>query len=725
MGGASSSHAGHGGAASSVAVASIAAGQTGGGLVPNVPPEFSVVVKVVDDDGQPVAGANVLQGGRSAEPFGLSSDDGSATVVVLYDGKGTPTVVASKLGFRTAGLELLEEPLGPVELVLRKVNPPDNEAYLYGEPGVGKDPSTAFCGHCHDTFAAEFQTSAHASAARDALVQDRYAGVASGFATEAACLAAGGSWRQGRVPGKPAEGTTKCYLGGGVLSDLNPSCASGPKSCDDPTLSAALRPTAFGGCADCHAPGMNGKAGGRDLHEAEGVAYESGVHCDFCHKVADVDLALPPGAGQRLKVQRPSETVANAPGGKLRPVMFGPLVDVPNPLMGASVQPKFAGAEFCAGCHEALQPALVPGTQLATRFAAGLPVHTTYSEWLAGPYAKAGVPCQHCHMPASDVLDSSADLGTEDSASITFGFPRPPEQIRRHLFRGPLVALSPQGPRLVDTALTSTVKASVEGSLLAVDVAVANAGCGHAVPTGDPMRAVLLVVEASCAGSALAPAGGSTLDDVGGVKLEGTFGAGLSATGTTLAWPAAKAVAVAGDVVRLVRPSGAFHAYDGVGLFAGDSLPAAAKGMPIREPVGEATVLAVTPAGLTLDRVLAAAPGDHAYLGDALATVEGQPSRALAGVPGLAFARVLVDPEGRRQVPHHRGVDVASDNRVAPTKVQHSTHRFALVPACSGKQAELRVTLLYRPVPLAEARLRGWPATDHRIGTTTALVAIP
>lgn len=715
---------GQGGAVASLVSSTVA---SGAGLVPNVPPSFEVMGRVIDQDGNPLAKAFVLQGGRSHEPAIETTADGAFTLTMTYLGLGTPTVVASLRGYRTAGLEVLEVPSEPIELALTAATPPDNESYAYGAPGKGKDPSTAFCGHCHDTIAAEFQTSKHAQAARDPLVHDLYAGTASGFTTKVACDAAGGTWRTGHAPGTASDAALKCYVGGGVLPAINPSCGvKASLACDDPALSAADRPTEFGGCADCHAPGMSGKAGGRDLLDATEIAYENGVHCDFCHKVADVDLALPPGTAGRLRVQRPHETFQSGPpGGKVRQVMFGPLLDVPNPNMGGSLQPQFATATFCAGCHEALQPALVPGTTLAPRFAAGLPVHTTYTEWLASPYAKGGVPCQHCHMPPNDALDSSADLGNAETASITFGFPRPSDQIRRHIFRGPLVSLSPQSLRLIDSALTSSVKATFTAGQLDVDVSVANLGCGHAVPTGDPMRVIVMLVEAQCNGVPLEANGGLTVDDGGGAKAQTTLGSGVSLAGMNLTWAAATGIANAGDVVRLVRPSGAFHDYDGVGLFAGGALLASEKGIPIALPVGLATVLAVTPTGLTLDRSLPGLNGDVLYLGDATATLDGQTSRALAGAPGLVYARVLVDGQGSRHVPHFRGTDIASDNRIAPTKVQHSAYRFALPSSCKQTTATVQATLLYRPLPHGEARLRGWDAHDYRIGTSADAIAIP
>jgi len=722
-GGGTTTHAAH----SSDASSALATSASTGDYTPDLPPSFSVVGRVVDQDGQPLAGAIVLQGGRSHEPTIASAADGSFTLAMKFTGLGIPAIVASKLGYRSAGEELFSVPEAPLELVLHAANPPDNEGYVYGKPGQGNDPTTAYCGHCHVSIAAEFQTSGHARATRAPLLQHRYAGTTAAATTESACLAKGGRWLVGRVPGTASEAAAKCYLGGGVLTDLNPQCGgSGGLACDDPALPQAQRPTAFGGCADCHSPGMDGKAGGRDLHEAVGVAYDNGVHCDFCHKVADVDLEKPAGTGGRLRVQRPSETIANGPpSSKLRQVMFGPLLDVPNPNMGGSVQPKFATAELCAGCHEHRQAALVPGTTLAARHASGLPIHTTYSEWLEGPYGKAEIPCQHCHMPANVELESAADLGTEETSSITYGFPRPAEQIRRHTFQGPLAKPSPQTPRLLDTALAQSLAGTLGDGSLDVTVEVSNIGCGHAVPTGEPMRSVLLLVEADCAGTKLASLGGMTLDEVGGARARGIVGAGLTIGTQALTWPLAAKLAKPGDVVRLVRPTGEHHDYDGVGLFAGAQLPASEKGMPVLAWVGEAQVLDVAGDVLVLDRSLPSQGGDVAYLGDALATVEGQPSLALAGAPGLTFARVLVDPLATVQVPHHRAVDLLRDNRLRPTKVERATFRFALAPPCSGKVAAVKSTLLYRPVPLAEGHLRGVTATDHRIGTSILAVTLP
>ncbi|MSP26289.1 MAG: carboxypeptidase regulatory-like domain-containing protein [Myxococcales bacterium] len=717
VGGASSTASAGGGATVTSSGPTATTGTAGGGAA--LTPEFTVSGIVVDQAGEPVLGALVLQAGRSTEPTAVTGKDGAFTITMLYSGLGTPTVVATKIGYRTNGHELPALPQGPVTLTLRAVGPPDNLNYQYGEPGHGDDPSTKYCGHCHMTITHEFQTSKHSEAAEDPFVQDLYAGVSHTLTTEEACNAVGGTWRIGTLPGSPGTGTPRCYIGKGVLPDLNPACGTGALACDDPALPAALTPKAFGACADCHSPGISGPAGDRNLLEAEGVGFVEGVHCDFCHKVADVDLALPPGAGKRLRVQRPSETHDGLPDGKIRAVMFGPLLDVPNPFMGGSYQPLFATATFCAGCHQQVQEALIPGETLAPRFANGLPTHSTYEEWVAGPYDDAGVPCQHCHMPKNFELESTTELGKAATASITFGFPRPPEQVRRHIFRSPLEG----SPRLIDGALVTVLAPSIVQGELVANITIGNGGCGHAVPTGEPMRALVMLVEASCDGVPLAATGGLTVDDIGGMHARGVFGPDLSMVGAVLSWPAAALIAKAGEVVRVVRATGAFHDYVGIGIF--DTLTPAEKGIAVFAPVASAVVTSVAGDKLTLDAPLAVLPGDVLYLGDASTMIaDSQPSRALAGLPGATFARVMLDSAGVRQAPHYRAIDIASDNRIQPGKPQHTTHRFTLT-GCAGKTASVALKILYRPIPLALAAPRAWPASDYVIATDSATLAIP
>ena len=692
---------------------------SGGGALPWT----FTVSGVVTDGTSPVEGAIVMQGGGT--PSFVTGPDGAFTLELTQDIPGIPAVLATKIGYRTIGAEFYSLPDGPVELALRYVTPPDNAlGYTFGAPGVGieaLDNSTDFCGHCHTTETAEFQTSAHARATKDPYLQDLYAGVSRAHADQASCVQAGGEWKSGLEPGTAGTAIDKCYLGGGVLPDLNACGAAGQKACDDPTLAAAQKPSAFGRCADCHAIALDGIAGGRNLHDAVGRPFEHGNHCDACHKVSDVDLTKPPGNAGALVMQRPRDKFTPMPDGKIMDVMYGPLPDVANEFMGGSYQPKYSTSEFCAGCHEQKQEALVPGATLdPARWPDGLPTLSTFSEWWASGYNSPGTQCQFCHMPESVGLESTLDVTDATNAGINFGFVRPAATMRQHIFRGPLMGT----PRLVDGAVTVSVAGATAGSELTVTATVTNGGAGHAVPTGEPLRSLVLLVRAEGCGSPFTQTGGMTVHDVGGATAEGTVGTDVTAGGATLTWAAGAARAKAGDVVRVVRATGAFDDYPAVGFFANPALTPAQKGLAIYAPVGEATVASVGAGAVTLSAALATQPGDRVYLGDALAwpPVDGDPSLALAGSAGYSFARVMVDSTGRRGAPPYRAVDIASDNRIPPLAPATTTHVFAIPPGCASGQ--ITATALYRPLPVGLSRERGWDAKDYVIASASKAVSL-
>ena len=670
---------------------------------------FDVSGTVVDNDFVPVAGAWVMQGGLPEGRI-LTDENGAFTFRLVDQGYGLAVLVATKPGYRAVGMEHFL-PGEPVILKIRQIAGPDNEDYIYQEPGNGIDDMQEDCSHCHTTFVREFLTSGHAEATRSIYLQDLYAGVSRAHEDQVDCEEAGGQWKLGKTPGTEDETSMKCYLGGGVLSELNPICgnADGGLACDDPALPLEQAPTAFGACADCHAPGINGVAGGRNLHDAHGLSFEKGVHCDVCHKVSEVDLEKPPGIGRRLVLSRPSEPGKNT--FLWDPVYFGPLIDVPNVAMGGSYQPQFKKAEFCAGCHEQNQPALIPGDTLdAAKWPNGLPVHSTFSEWEDGPYGQDTTPCQFCHMPAKYDMGNSSDLVTDANQSITFGFKRDPEDTRSHIFRGPLEG----SPRLIDEALYVSLITEQDQNQLNVSVSVANVGCGHAVPTGEPLRSVILIVEAdseSC--GALIPSGGMTIPDTGGARAHGVEGQDVTTSGRLITWPQAAALVQPGHLVRVVRPTSQFDDYAGVGYFADPALTAQDKGMEIFEPVGEATVDSIDGDILHLDADLLIEAGDRLYAGDTWPAqfMDDTPSLHLAGKAGYAFSRVLTDSLGNRHVPHYKAVDMASDNRIGPGERAMTNHQFALPPGCDS--GSVRATVLYRPLPVEMAHMRGWESSDY------------
>lgn len=714
---------GMGGMGGTGGTAAVVTTSSAGGMA-LLPDSFTLDGVVVDENGDPIEAAMVLQGGKR-DAILMTPADGTFSIEMTYPGYGVPGIVATKIGYRSAGTDVYVVPEAPVTLTLVSVKPTDNASYVYGDPGTGVGvSSTKQCGHCHATFAQDFQQSKHRQAAKNPLVHDLYAGAAHTLSDAASCAAAGGDWLTGLAAGTTTS-TSRCYLGGGVLPDLNNTCGGAAElACDDPALPIAEQPTAFGHCADCHAPGITGVPGGRDLLETTGLAYDNGVFCDTCHKASDVDLDKPPGIGPdlRLVLRRPSE-----PGSAFTdylPVMFGPLIDVPLAFMGGSLQPKFDEAVFCAGCHQQEQAALVPGDVLdAGRWPDGLPIHTTYQEWQDGPYAAAGTPCQFCHMPPHFELVNAIDDAEIENASVPFGYPRPPEDRREHIFRGPLFE-DGNNPRLIDTALFANVVLTQNGSDLDATVHLSNIGCGHAVPTGEPMRSVVLLVTAEGTGcGTLAPTGGMTVFDVGGAHARAVEGTDATTTGVTVDWIAGANQAQAGMVVRVVRPTATFDDYDGIGLFSGNALTPQAKGLEILTPVGEANVVSAGAGQITLDATLSVQAGDILYLGDAVPSTatDGASAAAFAGAAGYAFARVLVDAGGQRQAPHHRAVDIASDNRIPPGKSQTTTHRFD-VTGC--QDATVRARVLYRPHPLSQAKLRGWDARDYVIASGESTIAV-
>lgn len=429
--------------------------------------------------------------------------------------------------------------------------------------------------------------------------------------------------------------------------------------------------TEVDGCADCHAPGIGGELAGHRLDEAEGVALESGVHCDVCHKVESVHLDKAPGVGGRLNIVRPSEATTNPGFGDWKPITFAPYPDVANPRMGAVQRDHFQTADFCAGCHELIQDT----AEDSARWPDGLPIHTTFTEWETGPL-NPGSPCQSCHMPPDADAGNLADIQLVQAAGegIAAGWNRPAGSMRRHTWYGPR---SPDVDML-GLAAALFVDSTRDGDTLTVSVRTRNAGPGHAIPTGEPLRSLLLRVDTDCG----VATGGSAVPD---------FGGALEVRPSTEDWDAWDAEV--GQVIRVVRVDG-WVDYDGYGPFGDGTFSVEDKGLAAWTVVGEVSVTADGLAGPLPE-------GDLAILGSA---------SAMAGAPGFGFARVTADADGNRMVPHHQAVDVVSDNRLLPAQEWTSTHTFD-VSACTDDPV-VSAVLTHRAFPLEVAEQTGQPPRD-------------
>ena len=636
-------------------------------------------------DGVPAPDAWVIQGGTQTRwPTGV---DGSVIITFDTSIRGDLHLIAhhgrSRVGLPNV-LKIRPEDDRPLEIHLVSIVPGDNEAYLFKDPGTPEDNKDATkCSHCHITINEDWYASPHRTAASNPVVQDVYAGVSSHIIDPDQCEAQGGRWWLGLEPGTGAP-KAKCYLGSGTLPDLNPDCGR-----DGPCDAVA---EVFGACADCHAPGIDGVVGGRSLLDATGTAYEYGVHCDVCHKVESVDITDEAGVAGRLRIQRPMEPAVGVD--PWLPLTFGPYADVSNALMGAAPREHYREATFCAGCHQLDQLVLLPGVFIDTnRWPSGrIPVHSTYEEWVQGPLNPAA-PCTSCHMPPDTDVTNGADLQVlEQTPDMSSGWERPPGAVRAHQWIGPR---QPESKMLELAAAVFIAKEVVNGELLA-SVTVRNAGPGHALPTGEPFRSMVLRVSASCGEQTLPATGGDAIPDLGG------YLAAKQAGDDWNRWDGARV----GDVVRVIQTPGGWYDYEGFGPFGDGRFSAQEKGMPIENTVGESTVVGVSDGVLAFDRPLPS--GDRAYLGTGNKLTPSDTPAAVAGAPGFAFARVLADPEGNRMVPHHRATDVVSDNRLLPQREWTSNHRFA--SPCA--EPTVRAVLLYRPYPLNLARSRGWSLTE-------------
>lgn len=219
-------------------------------------------------------------------------------------------------------------------------------------------------------------------------------------------------------------------------------------------------PRSSGNCANCHVPAMAlSNPYDADPNRAVGVERE-GVFCDFCHKVREV--AIDAGGGRPGVL---SMTFARPPQGEQ--LFFGPFDDVfPGP---DSFQPLYKESRYCAACHN-------------SRFW-NVEAYSEFSEWSASSYAKQGIHCQSCHM--------KPDGRTRQVALASKGaIVRDPKTVASHAFS------AGNDAQFMREAVELSVRSERSGDTLSVVASVKNVGAGHHLPSGSPMRNMLLVVEA-------------------------------------------------------------------------------------------------------------------------------------------------------------------------------------------------------------------------------------
>ena len=655
----------------------------------------SAQVRVVDPDGEPVAGAYALLGGAADEDWEVTDDEGLATVRVDDDGITDRWLVADKEGYTAGGVDLDDElgPTGVSEIVIFPLPDleEDNLAYAFQPGGTGESPDTSECGHCHRTIADDWSTSNHRGSASNPRVWDVYVG-GSDLDAEA-CAVRGGWMAEGQEPGVAGGSRTRCYVGAGVLRFLHEDCgAEGEDGCDHPDHAADL--DTFGSCGDCHVPAFEGaQPGAIDFARSMGVAHDEGVTCDLCHKIRGMTPGPSPGRDGAIALQRPSEPT-NIFGQEFDPITFGPYPDVPLGIMKGAYSSRFRDEAWCSACHEYARPALHPDQEVdPERWPDGLPILETYSEYLASAYAATPDTCQGCHMIELDEESSTYDITTQGlTPSVDQGWFRALGEVRHHDFA-----------RVETEGYGLQMSLAEEDGAVVATVTVRNNHAGHALPTGAPMRQFVVLVEAADAEGDDVPAiGGQALPEDGGWRHRGEVDLDVSVDGPTLTF-AGQAIADV-QTARFVRPTATWDDYDGPGTGSFDGLAPEDKGLPIHHVIAERAITAIAADTIDLaEPVEDLQPGDLVYLCDLT---------DLAGAPGWLYGKTFLDAAGTRGVPHYRAIDLAVDNRIAAGDASTTTHHF---PVPEAGDLTVTATLMYRRLRASVAAQYGWELEDEEL----------
>jgi hypothetical protein len=258
-----------------------------------------------------------------------------------------------------------------------------------------------------------------------------------------------------------------------------------------------------------------------------------GVHCDFCHKVADVQLnpetGLPypnmPGV-LSMDIRRPFPEDPNR-----YQVFFGTFDD-DNVPMEDTYLPLIAEGAFCAPCHFGQFWDTV--------------VYNSFGEWLASPYSdpsyEGARTCQQCHMPAPTLLDGTPITNVAPEAG---GIERDPLSIHAHTFPGA------SSEELLQNAVTMSVHVDAQDDEVTIRVEITNDRTGHDVPTDSPLRHLILLVQPT-------DSGGVPLAQTAGPTLPAWAGVGDPTQGYYAGLPGTAYARILQELWTEIYPSGAY-----------------------------------------------------------------------------------------------------------------------------------------------------------------------
>ncbi len=380
---------------------------------------------VVIDENGPVAGATVrIQATTNAT---LTDSNGRFVLTGLSVGESV-TVSAWKDGYYCAkvdnrSIRLISPPASNVSLTLRLYQTYDNPDYTWVPP-TGEDS----CASCKLAVTEVWLNNAHAGSANNPRFLSMYNGT--------------------DVEGDPS--------GPGFKLDW---------------------PDSAGNCAACHIPGAAvNDPNGIDPNEVTGVD-TFGVHCDYCHKVADVYLNYITGLPyENMPGVLSSDVRRPFPDDPERYQLFFGTFDDDNVPEEDTYLPLIEKSEFCAPCHFGK----VYGNTL---------IYNSFGEWLESTYSdpETGMTCQECHMPSPTIYNGEPLTNVSPRKG---GVERDPLTIHAHLQLGAM------DTEFLQNALTMEVDAAQEDDTVTVNVTITNDNTGHHIPTDSPLRHMILLVQA-------------------------------------------------------------------------------------------------------------------------------------------------------------------------------------------------------------------------------------
>jgi hypothetical protein len=295
---------------------------------------------VLDQDSNPIVGAQVRLQATSA-PVATTGPGGAFTLTTSFSGTRTlaaslPYAAGAPPHFNTEGTDVADGATG-VTVLLPRIPATSQTTF-----GILNLPDAAFCGNCHSSQQAQWATSNHAGAARDAWVMDLFSGTGTPGGAN------GYVYKTSHDPGETGFCAT-CHIS---LADVtNP----GNVLLDDPAFESPVVMDGVG-CLACHK-----------------IDNVNGANLNALHLLGKTSYRFPDDLGTSW------------------PFVWGPLPDVVSTMRNSEAA-IYRDSLYCASCHQYTNPTT------------GAPGQNTYVEWQASPYAVPGPgfrSCQDCHMPGA------------------------------------------------------------------------------------------------------------------------------------------------------------------------------------------------------------------------------------------------------------------------------------------------------------------------------------